>query len=300
MVNIQRILCPVDFSEPSRHALEHAVASAKRHGAQITICHVYSQPQPLVFGPEMAAGTSSLPPVQSQAVVDEVRRFSESVVIDGSPEIVVTEGVPAKEIVQLAERMAADLLVMGTHGRGGFEQRFLGSVTEKVLRTTSCPVLTVPPPSPGPAAGPVLYKTVLCPLDFSDASSRAIEYAVSLAKEPGTHLILLHVVEGLIEPRYLDINASFTVPEYRLYVEQDAMTQLKAAIPDEARTWCEPEERVAAGKAYREILRVAAETGADLIVMGAHSGGAVERWVFGSTTHHILQEAACPVLTLRT
>jgi nucleotide-binding universal stress UspA family protein len=77
------------------------------------------------------------------------------------------------------------------------------------------------------------------------------------------------------------------------------MTRLKAAIPEEARTWCKPEERVASGKAYREILRVAAETNAELIVMGVHGRGAIDRWLFGSTTHHVLRETTCPALTLR-
>lgn len=88
---------------------------------------------------------------------------------------------------------------MGTHGRGGFERLFLGSVTEKVLRTARCPVLTVPPPAEGAPSGPVLYKTILCPLDFSDSSMRALEYALSLAKESHARVILLHVLLPLLE-----------------------------------------------------------------------------------------------------
>ena len=83
------------------------------------------------------------------------------------------EGDATKEIVLLADQLPADLLVLGTHGRSGFERLFLGSVTEKVLRTTRTPVMTIPPPVTQP--GPALYKTILCPLDFSeriDASAR--------------------------------------------------------------------------------------------------------------------------------
>jgi nucleotide-binding universal stress UspA family protein len=298
-VDIQRILCPIDFSDASRRAVEHAVAFARWYGAQITAFHVYTVPQPVMLAPGMPGDVPVLPPVQPQALIEEVRRFCRSVMTGSPPEIVVTEGSPAREIVRQAEHIAADLLVMGTHGRSGFERLFLGSVTEKVLRTTRCPVLTVPPPVQGPAASPVLYKTIVCPLDFSDASRRALEYALSLAKESDARLILLHVVEGFIDQPPLGEIAHFNVPEYRRYLEQDAMTRLKAAIPEEARTWCKPEERVASGKAYREILRVAAETEAALIVMGVHGRGAVDRWLFGSTTHHILREATCPALTLR-
>ena len=70
-------------------------------------------------------------------------------------------------------------------------------------------------------------------------------------------------------------------------------------MPEEARVWCTPDERVATGKAYRTILHVAAEEGAGLIVMGVHGKGVLHQRLFGSTTHHVIREAGCPVLTLR-
>jgi nucleotide-binding universal stress UspA family protein len=70
-------------------------------------------------------------------------------------------------------------------------------------------------------------------------------------------------------------------------------------IPNEARTWCTPEVLIAKGSSYREILRVAREHDADVIVMGVHGRNAVDLMVFGSTTHHVIREAHCPVLTLR-
>lgn len=131
MVDIQRILCPIDFSDASRHALEHAAAAARWHEARITVVHVDITLTPR----DMTEGFVVLPPVRPGNATEAVRRFCTPVLIAGSFEIVVTEGNAAKEIVRLAERMPADLLVMGTHGREGFERLFLGSVTEKVLRT---------------------------------------------------------------------------------------------------------------------------------------------------------------------
>jgi nucleotide-binding universal stress UspA family protein len=157
----------------------------------------------------------------------------------------------------------------------------------------------IPPPIQTPSDDPVVYKTILCPVDFSDTSSRALQYASSLAKETDARLILLHVLENLIDAPDVDMSAYINVPEYRRHLEQDAMTRLKTAIPDNA-PMSRSEERVTSGKPFREILRVAAETNADLIVMGVHGRGAVERWVFGSTTHHVLREARRAVLTLRT
>lgn len=303
MVQISRILCPVDFSEFSRRALEHAVALARWYGAQVTVFHVYTAPQPLVAVTGTPGDIPLLPPVQPEEVMEEVRRFCAPVMAGAAtPEILVEEGDPARRIAAQAERIPADLLIMGTHGRGGFERLFLGSVTEKVLRMARCPVLTVPPPAERAPSGPVLYKTILCPLDFSDASMRALEYALSLAKEAHARVILLHVLLPLLEQVALgnvDKTVRYSLPEYLQSFERDAMKRLKAAVPPDARAWCTPEEKVASGKPYRAIIQVADEAFADLIVMGVHGEGVSGRWLFGSTTHHVIREVACPVLTLR-
>jgi nucleotide-binding universal stress UspA family protein len=300
LVDIQRILCPIDFSEHARHALEHTVAFATWYRASITLLHVNATPLPIVPPPGPAAAVRFPPPEPREVLIDEVRRFCQPQLPAGvEPAVVVKEGNAAQEIVTHANAMSADLLIMGTHGRGGFERLVLGSVTEKVLRLVRCPVLTVPPRAPHEGLAPARYSTILCPLDFSDASTRALEYASSLAQEADARLILLHVVEAAIDPTQLYEGAHFSVPEYNRHLEQDAMLRLRAAVPEDARTWCKPEARVTSGKASAEILRVAEETGAQLIVMGVQGRGAVNRLLFGSTTHHVIRGVACPVLTLR-
>ena len=91
--------------------------------------------------------------------------------------------------------MAADLVVMGTHGRSGFERLVLGSVTERVLRKSACPVLTVPKGIPDVATPPVLFNRIVCAVDFSDCSMHALNYAMSLAQEADAHLTVVHVIE---------------------------------------------------------------------------------------------------------
>jgi nucleotide-binding universal stress UspA family protein len=300
LVDIQRILCPIDFSEESRHALEHAVAFAKWYRAPITVLHVLSTPPPLVPPTGVSAGAPFPLAEPVEQIAEELRRFCQPLMPSGQQlEVVVQEGGAAREIVAHAESITADLVIMGTHGRGGFERLVLGSVTEKVLRLARCPVLTVPPRAPHAGVAPAAYGTILCPLDFSDTSARALEYALSLAQETDARLILAHVVEGVIEPARFGEVAHFSVPEYHRFLEQEAIMRLKAAVPDEARTWCKPEERVVSGNAAREIVRMAEDTGAQLIIMGVHGRGAVNRLLFGSTTHHIIREVSCPVLTLR-
>ena len=298
-ITLSRLLCPIDLSDASRHALEHAVALAKWCGAQITVLHVYNIPIP-PLAPAGPAVIPLQPAVEPRQIADDVRRFCEPVVGAGvSLEVVIAEGVPAKQIVRHAEDMPADLLAMGTHGHGGFERLFLGSVTEKVIRSVRCPVLTVPPPAGPPPSGRAFFKTILCPLDFSDSSLRAAEYALSLAKEADARLILLHVIDSFFEEPPDSADAQFDSDAYRRFLEERAMARLRAVVPEDARTWCKPEERVVYGKAHREILRVAAEASAEAIFMGVHGRGVMDRMLFGSTTHNVIRQAPCPVLTLR-
>jgi nucleotide-binding universal stress UspA family protein len=144
-----------------------------------------------------------------------------------------------------------------------------------------------------------LYKTILCPIDFSSTSLRALEYALSLAEETDARLILLHVIEGAPDHPSFSAIAHLNVREYYRHLEEGARARLKAAVPDDARVWCRPDERVITGKAYREILTIAAAEQVELIVMGVHGKGPLHVRLFGSTTYHVIREANCPVLTLR-
>ena len=113
-----------------------------------------------------------------------------------SVEIVVRPGDAAKEIRNEAERLPFDLLILGTHGRSGFERLFLGSVTEKVLRSTRVPVLTIPPPVREP--GSPLYKTILCPWNSRLHRFERSNMRCRSPREADARLILLHVIEDVL------------------------------------------------------------------------------------------------------
>jgi nucleotide-binding universal stress UspA family protein len=242
---------------------------------------------------------TALPPLRPEDVTEDVRRFTGSTTgADlNAADVVVIEGSPVREILRQAEDRRTDLLVMDTHGRSGFEALFLGSVTEKVLRTTHVPVLTVPPAVERVES--VVYKTILCPIEFSDPSTRALEYALTLAEETGAQLILLHVVEQLVDAPQFGELSPLSLEQYRQRLEEDARVRLRSAVPEEVRVWCTPEERVLSGKTYRVILDLAQQEKVEVVVMGVHGKGALNRRLFGSTTHHVIREAGCPVLTLR-
>jgi nucleotide-binding universal stress UspA family protein len=302
MAQIKRILCPIDFSDMSRHALEHAFAFAQWYQARVTVLHVLNVPVPIIPAGGVPLGVPAelpgLPPLRPEDVAKDVRQFGSSTngADPNAADVVVVEGSPVREILRQAEETRTDLLVMGTHGRSGFEALFLGSVTEKVLRSTHVPVLTVPPTVERVES--VIYKTILCSIEFSDPSMRALEYALTLAEETGARLILLHVVEQLVDAPAGELSP-FSLQEYGRHLEEDARVRLRSAVPDDVRVWCAPEERVLSGKAYRAILDIAQQEKVEVIVMGVHGKGALNRRLFGSTTHHVIREAPCPVLTLR-
>ena len=297
MISINRILCPIDFSDFSLDALRHGLRLAEWYSAQLTLFHVYQASQPLpVEG--IPASVPVFVHADPNEIAAQVRSFCAPLLEPSGQkvEIAVRPGEAAREIRQEAERLPYDLLILGTHGRSGFERLFLGSVTEKVLRSTRVPVLTIPPPVREP--GSPLYKTILCPLDFSAASIRALESALSLAKEADARLILLHAIEDVLGDIGAQSLGHVSVPDYYNQLHQDAVTQLRAVVPEDARVWARPEERVVMGRAHREILKIVADERVGLVVMGVQGKGIVDRLVFGSTTHRVIREAACPVLSL--
>lgn len=299
MLTIRHILCPVDFSEPSLRALREAVSLAKAQHADVKALHVLPAHLPPLSGLAMAAAGFLEPDARERQRADFLERLRAFVAsaADGVPvEPVVEEGDVVNEIVTQATARGVDLVVMGTHGQRGFESLTLGSTTEKTLRKSRCPVLTIPPAQkPGGSGGS--FRSILCAVDFSASASRALEYALALARQGEGRLILVHVLESVPLAAPVPALAAFDAPTYRRALEDDARERLRE-LPAAAGRWQKVED-IRTGKAHDEILRAAEEHGADLIAMGVHGHGALERALFGSTAYHVARRAACPVLTAR-
>ena len=298
MRTFTRILCPIDFSGESRHALEHALMFARWYDAPVTGLFVYSP----VFTPPPGPGRHAYaaPAVMEQIDAAEYQRDVLSFVgrvnasnVDVSARVAI--GLPAQEIVKAVTILPADLVVLGTHGLAGFQHLVLGSIAERVLRTCPVPVLTVPPRARATSKLP--FKRVLCPIDFSEPSKAALQVALSIAQEGAADITILHVFDAPADEPFA--TRHFTVPEFRREYECWAAGELRALVPEQVRDWCSPTTRVSHGKPYREILGAAAEGGADVIVMGVHGRNALDLMLFGSTTNQVVRRATCPVLTVR-
>ena len=298
---IKRILCPTDLSEASRHAIAHATAIARWYRASLTILHVCDVVLASIPGLP-ASESGEMPEAELRRIREQMAASCAAATAAGiGVNLIVETGRPAARILARAGELRADLIVIGTHGAGGFEHMLLGSTTEKVLRKAGCAVLTVPPH----AAGSTLpFKRILCAVDFSQWSLRALELARSLAAESGAALTALSVIEWPWEepppPTFADLPAeqAAALLDYRLSVEAGAMQRLKSLSNDRPGSVA-LEPRLSHGKPAARILVTATEIGADLIVIGVHGRKGLDLRVFGSTANQVVRQATCPVVTLR-
>jgi nucleotide-binding universal stress UspA family protein len=295
MLEIKLILCPIDFSEFSVRAYHHAVSLAEHYQAKLVAQHVVE----LWRHPSASfAASAGLYEEFEQALREsgkkQLREFVKNHTQDEiQPELVVEEGVAADSILSFAQAQKTDVIVMGTHGRRGFDRLMLGSVTERVIRRAPCPVLAIcKPPLDSVAAGKErgsvhhLSRILFC-TDFSENSEQALNYAISATAEYDAELTLLHVLEGVPSPAKTE----------QAMVE--AAERLDKLISPEGRKTLKIKTAVRMGKPYWEIIQLALEAEIDLVTMGVRGRGALDLAVFGSTTYRVMQLGSCPVLAVR-
>ena len=300
MVDFRRVLCAVDLSEESVRTLKYAGAVARWYGGRLTALHVVPTFDPMevriggLFDPVQIVN-----PVSREAVVDRVREtLGTAHILPGSADVAAESGETTATIVDQCIARRADLLVIGTHGRSGFDRLMLGSVAEKLLRKAPCPVLTVPPHAPASPPGEAAFGKILCAVDFSPASLLALGFALDLARRGRALLTVVHAIEWLAEEEPREI-AHFSVPEFRAELVEDARARLQAILAKEEAVKAGVEIEVVTGRAHREIAKVAAAQAPGLIVMGGEGRGGATLGAFGSTTLQVVRSAVCPVLTVR-
>lgn len=300
MVPTTCILCPVDFSEFSRHALDCAVRLARWNKAHVLALHVFANWPAVDVVPSLASGTVpkiSLKDIDREVLQGVLREFvapyaKEHVSVDA---LVAESPDVDREILAQAEANHAGLIVIGSHGRSGFQRLLLGSITEKVLRSARCPVMVVPPRATSPAApGDRPFARILCPVDFSCDAIAALSRACDLARRAGAVVTVLNVIDV---PAALYEMPGFDIDLYRRDAVSRSRTRLSELIPESMSRGLDV--IVSEGRPEQQILRVAAERGIDLIVMGVRGRHAVDLAMFGSTTHRVVRGATCPVLTTR-
>ena len=293
MIQINRVLCPIDFSEYSDHALRYAVKMAHWYRARLHVLHVMPPLPPTATSPLAEAGRQ----LTARNLASAVARWQE-------PDVEITSELiesadPSTRILECAEALDADLIVAGSHGRKGVQRVLLGSTVEPLLHKSRRPVLVIP-------AGlnqtrlqhPVTFKHIICAVDFSTPSLTALAHALSIAEESDAHLTLLNVIEMPPELSAPPPPPDFDIYQVRAEAEAGRLTRLRALVPEHARDFCTVETAVLEGGASRQILRLAEQQDADLIVLGVHGRHGLDLAIFGSNSKDVVTKAHCPVLVV--
>jgi nucleotide-binding universal stress UspA family protein len=281
---LRRILWACDFSSCSTDALRWVIPVAKAYGAEIAALHVIPATVPPGRGPMSFTNPALLQPnLHHDAAAALDRCVAPAAAASVHTTLVLREGKPAREILALAERLTADLIVLGTHGRSAFERSVIGSVAEAVLAKSICPVVAVPTQTLH-ASGAQLPDAVLWATDFSSHATAALGHALSLAAHAGGRLLIVHAVE----PAGLASDAERV---------RRARRQL-AGIVRNVGDGHGVETIVVLGSPAREVPRIAVERKAGLIVIGRRGSHALHSILFGSTARRIIGESRCPVLAV--
>lgn len=291
MVELNRILCPIDFSPFSEHALVFAMRMAKWYDAKLHVLHVMP-PMPPSTVSELASASRALTARNLTAAIERSRVAG----VDVSSEIIESAEAAAK-ILAVANGFDADLIVTGSHGRSGVQRVLLGSVVESLLHKSGRPILAIPSHiEPRRINAAAAFKRVLCAVDFAGSSLAALAFAFSIAEECDAKLTLLHAIE--LPPELLHPAPGIDVERLRAGEEADSRARLAALIPEHARDYCTVETAVVEGSASRQILRMSAAEDADLIVLGVHGRNAFDLAFFGSNSKDVIRQAHCPVLVV--
>ncbi len=288
-LRFKKIAVLTDFSDNAAVALQCAAKFARKYRSSIILAHAYlplpcaySAPEPALVLETLNAERQNL---KNQLFAEFRKNERELEGIECS--VFLTEGVPGDMLRKLP---AADLIVIGTSGQTGVRKLALGSSAETVFRCAEIPVLTVGPHyrgTPETAIGTVLYAT-----DFSASAEAAFPYALSIAEENRSKLVLLHVASDQDAPFSFDQAMATAAP----------LQALQRLAPDKANLKSSPSCVVAFGRPEEVILEKAQDQGAGLIVLGARSvkafASVISHWG-GGTAYRVAANAKCPVLTVR-
>jgi len=287
-VALNHILFATDFSPAAEAALPYAVGLAKQYGAKVHGLHVRFPATYPIVGPE--AMPQVLEAAEEQAKFEAAQMHE---MLAGVPhDVTVIEGDLWANLNEMVEKEKVDLIVMGTHGRKGVSRALLGSAAEEIFRKTSCPVLTVGPHISPNTERRLAMKQIVFATDFSPESLAALPFAVSLAQEHQSHLMLLNVAGKQ------EVGDLVHAEQYA----ESTLRRLQALVPEGAELWCEPKCRVEQGPEAEKIMEVAVALGADLIVLGLHrpqGGLGATTHILRSVAHDVIVNAQCPVLTVR-
>jgi nucleotide-binding universal stress UspA family protein len=290
MMETAPILVPLDGSEFSEEAIPVASSIARRWHVPMRLARVHvplSSEVHCADGLVVVDNQRDLEAREHDAAYLAERRGSDSDI-----ETVLLQGPAVSNALAAdVERSGARLVVMTTHGRGGFPRLLFGSVAAGLVRRSPAPVLLV---RPGHAEAPYRFRRVLVPLDGSELAHSILDH-VSRVAEPGARLVLLTVVEPASWAAWPDA-ASVPLPDDREQVAEAEARLAEEAARLRARGF-EVEGRVVVSRrCAHEILAAAGAIDAELIALATHGRSGLARAALGSVADEVVRGAGVPVL----
>lgn len=288
MLTIQHVLLPTDRTAWSEVVFAHAARYAQHHGATL---HVLT-----VAPGEAGESLVTAPPANADDFTERLHRAAAEAV--GFDVVHADLAAPSVQrgILDYAERVGADLIVMATHGRRGVDHALIGSIAEAVVRRSACPVLTVRPTADHIETRP---QRVLVPIDLSVHARRALAHARELIEGSEAELHLVHVAQPF--PNYGVVDMP---PEAEEISDQErgaieaAMREIAAEVLGAAPA-VTLHVKSAIGNPAAIVLDLAGRLDVDLIVLGSHGRSGIRRFWLGSVTEKVVQLAPCPVFTVK-
>jgi nucleotide-binding universal stress UspA family protein len=298
-MSFRNILFPTDFTSHARSALKYAAAFAREAGGRVVLLSVQSArvPANLMTMPERV-----LHDPDSEWLLQLRREVSELLrdpLFEGLEiEPVIVEGEPAEEIAKAVRDYRIDLVTVVTHGRGGLARALFGSTAEEIIAEAPCPVLTIRPPQHDfvehrDHATDIRLNRILLATNFRPSSVAPTSLAREMAAAHNAELHAAYVIGDYFE------QISVMFPEGG----KSALSRMRDEVKRRMESFAGEENgnvktHIAEGRPYAEIVRIAAEIDADLIVIGTtvHAslfGGAP---ALGSEIERVVRNAPCPVL----
>lgn len=266
---METILVPLDGSPTAAEALPHAAGLARRHRAELVLLGIAERSDD---------GT-------------ELERYLEDTreKLEQKARCLVLEGRASEQIVQRARQEPHCLIVMRSHGRHGLSRLWLGSVTDRVIREASCPVLVVH----GPQKTDPTYPRILVPLDGTARAQKALAPAIFLAEADNSEITLLRVLDPPA-PFYREQPPLEWTPTLTAELKADCEAYLEEHARELRKLEIDVAVRTRRGGAAEQVLEAAAQ--ADLVVLTSHSRSWLERVLLGSVASRVAHHSPCPVL----
>jgi nucleotide-binding universal stress UspA family protein len=292
MSRFRKLLVPIDFSEHADAALDCAVGLAKAGGGSLHLVHAYEIPLGTIPPYGVEVPQALLLGVRDAAArrLEKATQKAQGAGIECEAHL--AHGPAASTIVETAQQLGVDLVVMGTRGLTGLKHVLLGSVAERVVRTSPCPVLTLK----SDCAAFARLERILVPTDFSDHARPALDLAIELAKQHGASIHLLHAYEL---PASVTMAYGIAVPQTVWDgVQEAAAAELAKLVERVKAAGVAVTSQLVTAPAADAVAEAATEQRSDVVVMATRGLTGLKHVLLGSVAERTLRIAPCPVLTV--